>query len=463
MTQIPLLSGVYGNEAASFSHAYPKNLEPTAFDTKLSKGYLRSPMGATVLADAPGIDRGAINWNDNCYRVMGSKLIRMEMALPVELGDVGEGDYVAMDYSFDRLMVLSGGNMWFYDGTAVTQVTDPDLGTVIDGIWVDSYFMLTDGRYIIVNQLSDPYQFDPLKYGSADDDPDNVTGLLKIRGEVQVLGRYTVQPFRNVGGNGFPFQAIRGATIPKGCVGPAAKCLFGETFAFVGSGRNEALGIYQAGSGTATKLSTEQIDRELAKVADLTTIKLEQRVSGDEARLYVHLPDRSWVFMARSSQDVGAAVWYEVGSGSDQPYRIRNAVMAGGRTYCGDALAPRIGLIDTSVSSHFGIDTEWRFDVGLIYNQAKGGIVHDLELVGLPGRVEAGDKPIAFMSSSRDAGETWGMERATATGALGQRVIRVRWSPHSRFGLYVSYRFRGISKQMAGWAALEANLEPLDA
>jgi hypothetical protein len=191
--------------------------------------------------------------------------------------------------------------------------------------------------------------------------------------------------FQNVGGSGFPFQAVKGASIPVGCVGPTAKCLYGDSFAFVGSARDEAVGVYIAGSGSATRISSRAIDDELAKVTDPADIILENRTSRAERRLFVHLPDKTLVFLMNASKILGEPVWYVAQSGSGEPYRIRNAVICYGKTYVGDASGNLIGELSDTVSTHFGDPAEWRFDVGLLYNQAKGGIVNSIELVGLPG------------------------------------------------------------------------------
>jgi hypothetical protein len=85
---------------------------------------------------------------------------------------------------------FSQRSLWYYTpADGLTQVTDEDLGLVIDGLWIDGYFMTTDGTYVVVTELSDPTQVQPLKYGSAEEDPDPVTGLLKYRDEAYVLGR----------------------------------------------------------------------------------------------------------------------------------------------------------------------------------------------------------------------------------------------------------------------------------
>jgi hypothetical protein len=218
--------------------------------------------------------------------------------------------------AFDRLGIRSGEKLFYWNGSVLTEVTDPDLGPVLDMLWIDGYFMTTDGTSVIVTELNDPTSVLPLKYGSAEEDPDMVTGLIKARDEAYVLGRNTIQVFRNVGGSGFPFATLKGASIPFGCVGPSAKCLYGDSFAFVGSARNESLGVYLAGSGSAKRISSRAIDDELAKVADETTIILENRASRAEHRLLIHLPDKTLVFLLNASKELGEPVWYVAHSGS---------------------------------------------------------------------------------------------------------------------------------------------------
>src|SRR3546814_4404735 len=101
-----------------------------------------------------------------------------------------------------------------------------------------------------------------------------ITGLIKVRGEVYITGRHTIEVLANVGGNGFPFAVVDGATIPYGCVSPSAKCPFAESFAFVGSARNEALGVYVAGPGTAIKISSRAVDRMPAAIPEPASIEL---------------------------------------------------------------------------------------------------------------------------------------------------------------------------------------------
>lgn len=463
MTSIPLLSGIVANETAEFVQSYPRNLEPVAIDNKIAKGQLRMTAGAIPFGTGPGIDRGGTSWNDQCYRVMGTKFVKVDGSGAVTIiGDVGGTGPCTFDAGFDRLAIRSGTSLFYYDGMNLTQVTDEDLGPVIDMIWIDGFYMTTDGTSVVVTELSDPYQVLPLKYGSAEEDPDMVTGLIKLRDEASVVGRYTIQVFRNVGGNGFPFTTIKGATIPYGCVSASAKCLFAETFAFVGSAKNEALGVRLAGQASSTKISTRAVDDALAAVSDPTSIILENRSSRDERRLFVHLPDETWVFLADATNKVGEPVWYRAGSGLASQYRPRNAVLCYGKTIVGDVQTAALGLLAPEVSTHFGEEAQWQFDCGLVYNKATGGIINSVELVGLPGRAPSGVTGTAFMSMTRD-GETYSIERPVSMGRRGQRAKRMQWRPGTHFSNYMGFRFRGCDKALPGFAACEADIEPLNA
>jgi len=464
--QIPLLSGITASELADFNLSYPVNLEPVPTESGISSGYLRSAMGAVPLGTGPGKERAGIVWNAVHLRIMGSKLVSVSDAgIPTVLGDVGDdGKPARFVIGNDRLAIRSGTTLYFWDGATLVQVTDPDLGPCLDIEWLNGQFFSTDGKYIVALQLSDPTQIDPLKYGQAESDPDGITGLIHQRGELHVTGGTTIDVLTYAGGPGFPLQLSEGATIPIGVVGANAKCIYSQSFAFVGAARNNTPSVWLAGAGTAAKLSTRAIDDVLAAEPDPGSIVCEARVARSEQRLYVHLSDRSLVYCNTASQEAGKPVWYTVrsGRGADKAYRLRNAVLVGNRFICGDTGSAALGIIDESVATHFGEAVGWSFDTMLLYNKALSAIVHSLDLTGLPGRGVGAHEPSARVSWTLD-GETWSLEKACRTGGLGARRNRIRWAPHKRFRNYMGLRFQGDSNGLVGFAALEAEIEALKA
>jgi hypothetical protein len=321
--------------------------------------------------------------------------------------------------------------------------------------------MTTDGEFIVVTDLNDPMAVNPLRYGSSEESPDPITGLGRMHGEAYVFNRYTIQVIQNVGGNGFPFQTVKTATVPYGCVGPMAKCKFLGTYAFCGSQEGAAPGIYLLGAGDASKVSSAEVDKDLASLSatDLASVWLEARSLDDEERLFIHLPTRSWAFASQVSRRDLVKKWciYVSGDDDQQAYQGRGLVYCYGKWI---VAAPdgRIGVLDPSTAQHFGEDVMWRFDTTLLYNETNGALLHELELVGTPGRGNSDSR--VFFSYTKD-GETWSMERATSSGKLGERNKRVAWRLGIRGENYMGLRFRGLDGSLMGIARLEAQVEPL--
>lgn len=465
--QIPILNGIYTDQNADVRVSYPRNMLPIATPNGVSNGYLRPADGLVQTGTGPGITRGGINWNGSCYRVMGSKLVRVESNGTITtLGDVGgTNEQVTLDYSFDRLAIASASGLYYWDGSTLTQVTDADLGVVKDVVWVDGYFMTTDGEYLIVTELNDPLSVNPLKYGSSEIDPDPVLGLYKLRNEIYALNRYTIEIFDNVGGSLFPFQRINGAQIQRGAVGTHAAALFMDHLAFVGSGRNESIGVYIGANGQSQHISTTEIDRILSAYteAQLSAILVESRLVDGQWMLYIHLPDQTLVYNGSASQAMQTQVWSVLTSSLVETgqYLACNFVYCYDKWLAGSPASGMHGELVENISSHWGAEVGWEFGTQMLYNEAKGAIFHELELVALPGRVALNDAPVVWTSYTLD-GETWSQDRPCALGTIGNRGKRIRWLQQGTMRQWRVQRFTGLSDCHLSVMRLEATLEPLN-
>jgi hypothetical protein len=463
--QIPILNGIYADQAPDFRTSYPRNMIVVPKSQGVSKGYLRPADGIVPFTTGPGPCRGAIVWRGAVYRVMGTKLVRVDANGAVTvLGDVGGSGQVTLDYSFDRVAIASGGRLYYWDEYSLSQVTDQDLGTVLDVLWVDGYFMATDGQYLVVTELNNPMEVNPLKYGSSEVDPDPIVSLIKLRNEVYALNRHTIEVFDNVGGSNFPFRRIEGAQVPRGCIGTHACSLFAETIAFVGSGRNEAPSVYLINSGSTAKIATSEIDIILQGYTEgtLSQVVVEAQVDRAHQLLLVHLPDQTLVYDAAASAVLGEYVWWTltssiVGLGV---YQARNFCWCYDRWIAADPTSGRIGTMTPDVSTHYGEVTGWEFGTLMLYNEGRGAVVHDLELVALPGRVPMGADPVIWASYSLD-GQTWSEEIPTSVGRQGERNKRIAWRRQGKLRNYRMQRFRGTSDAHMAIARLEALIEPL--
>ena len=465
--QIPILNGIYTDSTPELRTSYPVNLVPVPKQSGISNGFLRPGDGIVSNGTGPGIDRGGINWQGELYRVMGTKLVEINSAGTVTvLGDVGgpTNQLVTFDYSFDQLAIASGGRLYYWDGSTLTQVTDPDLGVVLDVVWVDGYFMTTDGEFLVVTELSDPTQVNPLKYGSSEVDPDPVVALLKLRNEVYALNRNTIEVFDNVGGDLFPFARIDGAQIQKGVVGTQGCCVFIDRIAFLGSARNEAPGIYVGASAVTEKISTQEIDNLLLEYteAQLALVKLEARNDKNHEHLYVHLPDRTIVFDASASKALETAVWFTLTTTLNgfAQYRARNMVWVYDKWMVGDPQSASIGYLVQDTGHHWGQQVRWEFGTLIVYNESNGAIFNEMELVSLTGNIALGDNPQISTSYSLD-GQTYSQEKFISVGTIGNRKRRLAWFQQGSMRNWRIQRFRGDSDAHVSYVRLEAQIEAL--
>jgi hypothetical protein len=460
MTKIPILSGIYADNDPNFRTAFPVNMEPVVKPTGLSDGYLRPPEGVVSLDTGPGVCRGAIVWQGVQYRVMGTKLVSVAATgATTTIGDVGGTGPVSMSYGFDYLGIASGGNLFFYDGSTLTQNTDPDLGTALDVQWIDGYFMTTDGENLVVTELGNPFSVNPLKYGSSEASPDAVVAVVRLGEEVYAVNRHSIEAFQNSGGSNFPFSLIPGATAYRGAVGTHAVCIYMDTITFVGSGLTEngeeEPGVYRSANGGMEKISTSEVDDYLKALTDaqLAALEVESRLFDGRPVLYVHLPTLTLCYDGAGARAMGRPIWWVLNSGTG--YRARYFAYNDQVWYAADTDSAAIGSMTRSVATHWGNAVTWEFTTPIIDGL---GLVHEIELVGLPGQqmIDATSQVSVTYTTN---GQTWSQpRRLTLDGRRGQRI---RWSRMGHFERWAVFRFSGDSNARVPFARLDANIEAL--
>lgn len=471
MAQVPILSGI-STQGADYVISYPRNLVPTALSTGISDGYLKTAEGIdsfiTINESFLGADRGGINWNGELYHVIGQYFLKIDSEGGYTIIDtLPTGGNVRFDFSFDYLGIACSQNLYLYDGSTVQQVTDPDLLNVNDMLWVDGYWMTTDGEFIVVTDINNPFSVNPLRYGALQNDPSEILALLKVKDEPYAISRYTISPLSNVGGTGFPFVVVDGGVIQKGAAGQRCACVYLETIAFMGSGRNEAIGVYMVNAGIAQKISTVEIDRVLATYSEdnLASSLMETRVHDDTQQLYIHLPDQTLVYDFFASQKLGYQSWFYLSSSHDAKglYRARNFVYVYDKWTCGDVLdARKIGYLTKNHCAQYGEAIGYRFDTPLVYGDGKNVIVHEMELVANTGSTYENDFTEQFIRRQYSLdGKTWSDAKQKSLGNVGQYQKRVRWLACGMLRNWRTERFSGLTKHAVSFARLECLFEKL--
>jgi hypothetical protein len=470
---IPILAGVYVDGNPALRVAYPVNMIPVpAQDGGIADGFLRPAEGIVAFAPGQGVDRGAIvptaTGLTSHFRVSGTKLITVSTAGAVAvIGTIAGTGLVRMVHSFDLLGVAANNVLYYWNGITLITVSDPNAGTVLDVVWVDGYWLVTDGTNVACSELTDPNTFSAIKYGGTDR-PDPIQCLLKVQNELHVVSRSFIDVFQNVGGAGFPFQRVNSAVITKGAVGRRAACVFKDAVAFVGGGNSggssEAPSVWIGRNAQTVRISSREIDNLLLQytTAQLATIHLEPVVDRGSEFLYLHLPDRTVVYDAIASAAAGQPVWCILVTAIDgfAQYRAINITRFNDRWVVGDPLSSSIGVWSTSVSTHWGSDVRWELSTQMIRNNGLGAVIHQLELVALTGVTAAGIEPRVSTSYSTD-GKKYSQEHSIKSGNIGQTDKRLVWFQQGTWRNGRIQRFRGDSGSHLSALRLEAQVEAL--
>lgn len=438
---------------------------PIPKKTGIDDGYLRHTDGIIKQAEANGVCRGSINWNGTIYSVMGEDLVSIDEYWNIAtIGNVGAGSTVTLDYSFDYLAINSGGKMFLYDGANLTQITDTDLGNIIDFVWIDGYFAMTDGEFIIVNDINNPFSINPLKYGSSEASPDPILSLNKVRNELAALNRYTIEFYNNVGGDYFPFQRIDGAQINKGAVGTHASCVVNDVILFVGGGFNEQISVYAGANGSFEKIATSEIDQQLSSYTDdqLSYIVCEYKIYNGHVHFMIHLEDKTMVYDLQASKAVGEQIWYYLDSSVNGGVRYRaiHHVFCYNRWNVSDTKTHSIGYLTDYVSTQWGDHIGWEFSTQMLYNEGNGASFDSLELVATTGRIENGLSPKISTKYSLD-GINWSQDHFISVGARGDTLKRLVWFRQGFMRAWRVQKFSGTSEAMISVSRLEAKVSPL--
>ena len=466
--EIPIVSGIYSDSTPALRTSYPVNLMPVPKSNGISGSFIRPCPGISLFGVGPGIDRGGIAREGICYRVMGEFLVRVNSDGSVDsLGSVGGavGQSCSFTYSFDRLAITSAGRMFYWSPSlGLIELADEDLGIANDVVWIDGYFVITDGSSLFVTELNDPLSINPLKYGSSEVDPDAIVSVKKLRNELVAVNRNTIEFFDNAGSQFFPFLRVNGAQITKGAIGRNACAIFMDTVAFVGGGRNESPSVYLGSNATALKISNQEIDILLQSFteAELSTAIMDVKKDKSHDLLFIHLPDRTIVYDGGASREMETPVWHQLTSstGGFSRYRAQNMIWAYNNWLVADPLTNNLGYLNESISSHWGNTVRWEFSTPIIYSGGTGGVINQLELVALPGRVIPGLNAIISTSYSLD-GEGWSRDRGISVGTTGDTKKRLVWFKQGHFRNYRIQRFRGDSQSNLSFLRLEAQIEKM--
>jgi len=381
-------------------------------------GYMLQIPGLTQYGLGQGIDRGGL-WNErqeNLYRISGQKLISVDSSGNIAvLGAIPGTDTASLPYSFNTQGIIANGRFYLYSPAGgLNEVTDPDLGSPIDGTWINQVYFMTDGEFLFHTDINDESSIDPLKVATSEYSPDPTLGVGKTQDNKAIaFNRYTIEYFIDRASENFAYTRVESRAIKIGIVGTHCKAEAGGRWHILGGRKEEAVSVHVIGVGDAIKIATREIDKIIGGYTEteLSTSVLESYEEDGYTFLVVHLPNHSLIFNETLAKKQGIDQAWSIAKTDtigDLPWRAKHLAFdpRQGVWVCGDKRDNKLGILDETVATHYDDIAEWILFTPFFFFDCMS--IDEIEIETLPGHTGSVDATV-FISLTYN-GVTYGKE-----------------------------------------------------
>jgi hypothetical protein len=457
---LTLIKGDKKGSETDYRDALPVNMTAVLRPVLGAQGYMIQEAGLTEFGNSPGVCRGAI-WNERLqmhFRIQGTQFGRVDgNGAFTFLGTVPGEDTVSLPYSFNTQGIIASGRFFQYSpGGGFIEITDPDLGNPIDGVWVDGYYFLTDGEFLYHTDINDETSIDPLKFATSEFSPDPTLAVgLTNDNKVIVPNRYTTEYFVNVATDNFAFQRVATRAVKIGIVGTHAIVEISQNWFMLGGRKEESVSVHQLGVGSATRVATREVDKIIGQYneTELASVVMESYEEDGYSHVILHLPNHTLKFNYTLAQAAGIEqAWTIIKSdvqGDDQ-WRGKHGIFETrlGEWVFGDKIDGRYGILDSTTALQYGQIVEWILFTPFVYLETQS--IDEVQIETIPGFTTTNDATV-FVSLTYD-GVTHGLEYTMQYGSpadYGKRFIRYRFGYVSD---WFALKFRGATRSRMAFA-----------
>lgn len=460
--QIPLIKGDSVDNSVDYRDSLPINMYAINKNILNSNSYMINFFGVESYADGKGVDRGSI-WVsaegfEGHYRVSGNSLISISSGgVVTDLGEISGSGQVSMAYSFNNLAIVGGGNLYYYNKQkGLREITDSDIGSPIDLVWVDGYFFLTDGKDIYHSDILNEEHFLPLDFSNAQFIPDASRGLGKNEdNEVVVFGEFSTEYFVNVGSNDFAFRRITQKAQKIGILGTHCKVEMEGLWYTLARRKETAPSFHIISLGNEKVISTRETDKVLSSYTpdELSSVTVDSMVIDNVKFIIFHLPKDTFLFNASIAATTGSQNAWTILRSGKLPLRAKNPILdpRNGEWVVGDNKSISIGKLSNDTFNQYGELQEWYLFTPFLKLETLS--INKFEIETVPGVSPDNDAQV-FISQTTD-GRFYGQDWIQLYGDNldYQQRFYIRGLGYCRN--WVGYRLRGKSRSRMAFSNLD--------
>lgn len=402
----------------------------------------RALPGLSPFATIPtGTVRGRLVIGNFLYAVVGTRVVQVGRDGTVTSldGQIAGSGLVTMARNNalipDITITAEYASYLIVNRSTVVEYRDPNLPQVNSVAFLDGYFLWTDAIGNIRASGLNATTIDPLSIARAEARPDGLLRGVVYGQSFFALGSSTIEVWQDVGSS--PFPLARSTVIPIGLAGQWAVAGYedgwGGPLIFVADDGS----VRRLDGYTPTRISSDDLERLIAKVDDRRTLVASVYTFGGNAIWSLSSPLFTWEYNLTTGE------WHERISAGRLRWQTGLTVKAFGRWLASDLDGGALVEIDVDALDENGDPLVWGLDSGPVKDFPARvqcpGAAFDFVL----GQAPLGRDPQVMLSWSHDGGATWSRPLVRPLGVQGKSfgritVNRVGLSSHAG----VRWRFR---------------------
>lgn len=366
--------------------------------------------------------RGGVVINGVPYVVSGSKLYSIDSNLEAtELGTMPGGGYVDMAGDETHVMLVTGGSGYYWNGSTLQLISDPDLPP-IDWVEVlDGYFVVgeTDSGRFFVSANRNPGSWDALDFATTERYPDNNVAGIVDHGEFTAFGKESGQVFYNSGDADFPLSSVPSGQFEVGCMSRFGPAKIDNGICFPG---NDGI-VYRLSGYNPQRISTHAVEQWIEDAADKDFHGIAWSEAGHK---FYALTSTSGTFV----YDLSTQLWHERQSFRATQWNALFVLRAYNKWIVGERESNRLGELDATTFTEWGEVLRSSCASPSLGEDNRRVLNSRLELIfeqGVGLTSGQGADPQVMLRWSDDGGRTWSNEHWRSMGRIGEFRARAVW------------------------------------
>lgn len=262
-----------------------------------------------------------------------------------------------------------------------------------------------------------PTSWDATNFATAESSPDDLVRVYVDGGEIILFGSRTTEFWGNTGAADFPFGPVQGATAQWGLAARWSVAQLGNSVTFLASNQLGQVQVVNLQGYTPRVISDVDLETLINRYTVTSDATAFSYLAGGHQFYQLNFPTagKSWLY------DLHSGLWSELEAGTEGArHRAEMGTNFNGKTIVADYATGQLYELDLDTYTDNGAVIAREMRSRHVFDENPVTIRElwlDMETgVGLEGGVE----PQLMLQVSRDGGHTFGNERWTGLGGIGE-------------------------------------------